>query len=85
MIEISELHERINDRESSVDNVHWAISSNRKKDIHTTTAFRGLALYSLEIASRELQLNSVESARQWFARAAYAERSYVDIFAKHYD
>jgi hypothetical protein len=30
-------------------------------------------------------LGNVNSARQWFARAAYAERSYVDIFAKHYD
>jgi hypothetical protein len=85
MIEDTTLRERIDDRSHSVDNAYWAINSNRESDVIPTTAFRSLGLDCLEIASCELQLGNVDTARQWFARAAFAERSYVDVFSRHFD
>jgi hypothetical protein len=85
MIENATLQDRIENCSSRVDSAYWAIDSNREDDVVPTTAFRSLGLDCLEIAGCELQLGNIDSARQWFARATYAERSYVAVFTRHYD
>jgi hypothetical protein len=80
-----ELRERRNERKSGVDNSYWAINDNREKNIPPVSGLRALSHKAVEVASCELRLGNTSAAREWFARAAYANIAFLDLFVERWD
>ncbi|WP_408956764.1 Imm49 family immunity protein [Natrinema sp. 74] len=85
MYDEKQLQNRRDEKKGSVDNSYWAINASQDDGEPYTTAVEALSYKAVEIGSCELQLGNVEAAREWFARAALAERSYLYQLVTRWD
>ncbi|WP_408956765.1 Imm49 family immunity protein [Natrinema sp. 74] len=85
MYDEQQLQDRRDEKKGSVDNSYWAINASREDGESYTTAVEALSYEAVEIASCELHLGNVEAAREWFARAALADRSYLHLFTTRWE
>lgn len=85
MVAENELTDRREDRIEGVDSSYWAIKSNRENGSPPTTALRSLSHDAMEIAACDLRLGNVADAREWYVRAAIADRSYLRVFVDRWD
>lgn len=85
MYDEQELRNRREERKGKVDNSYWAVNASREDGTPYTTAVETLSYDAWEIASCELHLGNVEAAREWFARAALADRSYLHLVVTRWE
>ncbi|MHC3381906.1 Imm49 family immunity protein [Haloarcula sp. H-GB5] len=77
MVTQNKLRDRSDEKKSDVENSYWAIDNNREHGKPYTTALRALSHEAREIVSCELLLGNVTEAREWAARLALANRSFI--------
>ncbi|EMA26752.1 Imm49 family immunity protein [Haloarcula argentinensis] len=85
MVTQSELRDRSEEKKSDVNNSYWAIENNRERGEPYHTALRALSHDTEEIVSCELLLGNVTEARQWAARLALANRSFIHLIETRTD
>ncbi|AJF27940.1 hypothetical protein SG26_19435 (plasmid) [Haloarcula sp. CBA1115] len=85
MVTQSELQDRSDELKSGVENSYWAIENNREHGNPYTTALGGLSHDAEEIVACELLLGNVAEAREWAARLALANRSFIHLIETRTD